>query len=120
MELIEVNNVDESDPIWSLVASQAQKSTMYFQLGALIVDKKGRVLGKGYNTSKTHPLGSKKDFKTMHAEISALYDCIKHKKDVKGSTVIVYRRGGRMSKPCSCCESTLKKFGVKKVIYSNK
>ena len=119
MELIQANSIDESDPIWAKAIQMSSLSPMKFKLGAVIVDKKGRILGKGYNSAKTHPLGSKADFKTLHAEIAALYDCLKHHREVRGSSIIVYRRGGRISKPCPCCEATLNRFGVKKIVYTN-
>lgn len=119
MELIEVTNVDESDPIWSLVVGQARKSTMKFKIGSALV-KRGRVLAVGNNSVKTHPrFGSKKDYMTMHAEGALLYNCKKLGIDPRGGTMIVYRKNGLNSKPCPSCQKLIEKAGIAKVIYTN-
>jgi deoxycytidylate deaminase len=119
MLLIESTSIDESDPIWAIAVSESSNSPMKFKLGAVVV-KRGKVLGFGYNNSKTHPkFGSKDNFKTMHAEGSALYCAKKLGNNVAGATMIVYRRNGLISKPCNSCEKMLKDAGIAKVIYTN-
>lgn len=117
--LVEVSEPSEDDPIWALAMSESSKSPMKFKLGAVII-KRGKLLGFGYNSSKTHPIfGSKDNYKTLHAEGAALYCAKKLGNDVKGATMIVYRKGGRMSKPCDHCQSIIEKAGIAKVIYTN-
>lgn len=119
MELVETDTIDESDPIWGLVMSQSRKSPMRFKLGAAII-KRGKLIGFGYNSRKTHPkFGTNDNFRTLHAEGSALYSCHLLGNDPAGATIIIYRKGGRMSKPCEHCMEMLAKAGIKKVIYTN-
>lgn len=119
MELIEVSSADESDPMWGLAKSMASKSPMYFKLGAVIF-KRGKLLGFGYNSMKTHPMfGSKLHYKTLHAEGDALYCAKKLGNKTQGATIIVYRRNNRNAKPCKYCQEMLRKAGIVKVIYTN-
>lgn len=119
MELIETSLVDESDPMWGLAKSMARKSPMYFKLGAVIF-RRGKLLGFGYNSSKTHPkFGSKEHYKTLHAEGDALYCAKKLGNDVEGATMIVYRMNNRNARPCKYCQELIKKAGILKVIYTN-
>lgn len=119
MEFIEIDPTEEPDPILALAIKESSKSPMKFKLGAVIV-KRGRVIGWGYNTKKTHPrYGSKDGYKTMHAEGNALYTCEKLGNNPSGSTMIVYRKGYRNSKPCPECLRLIEKAGIKKVVYSN-
>ena len=90
--------------------------------GAVIV-KGGRVLGTGYNKIRNHPINvSPEHVKTkcsIHAEESAIRDA---KYDVKGATIYVARvnKNGedRDSMPCPRCFNLIKKYGIKKVIYT--
>lgn len=119
MDLVEVNSVDETDPIWGLAMSMASKSRMKFKLGAVIF-RRGKLIGFGYNSYKTHPtFGSKEHYKTLHAEGDALYCAKKLGNDTEGATMIIYRVNNRNAKPCQYCQQMLKKAGIKKVIYTN-
>lgn len=119
MEFIETSDPDLSDPLWALAAKMSSKSLMKFKLGAIIV-KRGKILGWGNNQKKSHPIyGSKDCYKTMHAEGASLYTCKKLGNDPTGATMIVYRRGGRLSKPCLECQKLIAKHGITKVIYTN-
>jgi deoxycytidylate deaminase len=119
MEMIEVSDPVEDDLSWALAKTMSGKSLMKFKLGAVIV-KRGRILGFGYNKSKTHPhFGSKKHFKTLHSEGDALYCAKKLGNDVEGATMIVYRRGCMNSKPCEDCQKLIEASGITKVYYTN-
>jgi len=119
MEIVGVTSADESDPIWRFAKNESNKSPMKFKLGAVII-KRGRIIGFGYNSLKTHPkFGSKKHFKTLHAEGAAIYSCRKLGNDTTGATMIIYRKGCRNSKPCEECQKLIKTAGIKKVIYTN-
>ncbi len=119
MELVEISSPDESDPFMILAASEDSKSIMKFKIGAVIL-KRGRILGFGHNSTKTHPhFGSKKQYMTMHSEGAALYCAKKLGNDTKGATMIVYRRNGRLARPCESCQRLIEKAGIAKVIYTN-
>jgi deoxycytidylate deaminase len=119
MELIEIKSADETDVIWATLKGVADKSTMKFKIGSALV-KRGRILAVGNNSRKTHPkYGSKKEYMTLHAEGSVIYNANKLGIDTKGCTIIVYRRGGLNSKPCPSCQKLIEKAGITKVIYTN-
>ena len=90
------------------------------RVGAVILDKKGRVISSGFNKRKTHPLqvhyGSiKKPY--LHAEMSALVNARK-----KGHTIVVARitKNGDLglAKPCPVCAAAIADAGIKRVIYT--
>jgi deoxycytidylate deaminase len=89
--------------------------------------KKGMLLSVGENSyQKTNPLMAfhsklvgepEKQF--LHAECAALLRC----KDKKPHTIVVERYSpttGRMllAKPCIVCESMIKSYGIKRVVYT--
>lgn len=119
MELIEISNPDESDPIMAILRGVAMKSDLKFKVGACLI-KRGRILAVGNNKRKTHPFyGSKAGYMTLHAEGDLLYNCQKLGIDTKGATIIVYRKNGLNAKPCPACEKLIKKAGIKEVHYTN-
>lgn len=120
MQLIETTETCDPPLIWELLKKEAPLSNLKFKISCVITDKKGRVLGKSINSTKTHPKYGSKIYKTLHAETGALYNCLKRGIDVKGAIAYIYRVGGRCCKPCPCCERTLKFHGIKKIIYTNK
>lgn len=103
---------------FDLAKKLSHKSEHKFKLGAVIV-KGNRVMGIGYNSTKTHPK-AKTRFKTLHAEHDALLDTGLN--DVKGATAYVYRetKDGcpACAKPCPACQEIFKTAGIKKVYYS--
>lgn len=119
MQLVEVTNSEDPDPMWATLKGVADKSIMKFKIGAAIV-KRGRLLSIGHNSTKTHPkFGSKKNFMTLHAEGAAIYNANKLGIDVKGATIIIYRRNWLNSKPCESCQRLIEKAGIAKIIYTN-
>ncbi len=76
---------------------------------AAVVYRGGAVVSTGTNHDE------------VHAEVQALRKLWPDHR--RGTTVVSIRmtRGGRiaMAKPCPMCESYMKEWGVKKVIYSN-
>lgn len=116
--MIEATEEDLSDSSWALTALEAGKSRLKFKIGAAIVDKKGRILAVGHNSTKTHPhFGSKAPWKTMHAEGNVLYSCAKLGINPAGMTMIIYRKGG-LCKPCPDCQKLIERYKIKKVIYT--
>lgn len=96
----------------------AHKSIYKFRLGCVIV-KGNRILGTGFNSTKTHPR-SNDEFKTLHAETDALLSC--NIGAAKGAVAYVYRitKDGKpaMSKCCESCEKMLKDAGIKRIYYT--
>jgi len=100
-----------------IVSDLARKSCQKYKVGAIVL-LKGKIIGKGFNSRKSHPLlKNMYGFCSMHAECSALL-----KTDTKGDTIIVFRikkDGFGCSKPCHRCQRFIKDNGIKKVIYTN-
>ena len=120
MKLIPIENWSEIDPKHAAI-SCCSKSTAPFKLGAVICDKKGRVVAWGYNNSKkTHPAFGSGKYKFLHAESAAIYCSVRLGVDVKGMTLMVFREGSNLAKPCAGCQLLLKKYGIAKVYYSVK
>lgn len=105
---------------FELAKKLSEKSTYCHKLGAVITSKKGKILGIGFNTNKTHSRANT-PFKTVHAEFDAMLDA--DEDDLLNSVIYVYRqhRNGELalSKPCECCETLLKDAGVKTVHYTS-
>jgi len=78
-----------------------------------------KILGRGYNRkikgfNKVH---------TFHAETSAAFNAHdKFPREINGAYCLVIRinKRGKLtnSKPCDCCQKTLKAYGIKEVFYS--
>lgn|SRR5574343_4192 len=119
MELIPIKDWKKIDPD-GIAIEISKKSTLDFKLGAVILDKKGRVVAWGHNKFKTHTtLGSGK-FKMLHAETDCLYTAKKLNIDVSGMTMLVFRRNNCVSKPCKDCQDILRKHKIATVYYSFK
>lgn len=104
-------------------AVSAHPSGEKFKLAAVIIQKNCRIaVGINYRY-KTHPSCREFDpHKTVHAEINAIMRTV-NKDKLKGSTIVVYRQDNHgnsaMARPCDMCEKMLRKYGVKKMIYTN-
>lgn len=108
----------KTDRLLSLARQASAKSDHYkFRMGCVIA-KGNKVLGTGYNISRTHPKSPHK-FKTIHAEFMA---AINAGYDIEGATVYVFRQlkdgTPSMAKPCEDCWKFLLDCGVKEVVYS--
>ncbi len=106
------------------VAREASLKSDYpeHQLGAVLVDSKGRIYSASCNFKfKTHPLSSSTRFKTLHAEASAIL-AIRHKTDFSKLQLFVYREfaNGKLalSKPCEHCLTLIKNYGIKIIWYT--
>lgn len=106
-----------------LAADLADCSESKFRIGAVIADKKDRILGMGFNSLKTHPIfGSKPGYQTLHAEGAAMYSVSKMGNIdlLEGSIMYVYRHNHQMAKPCVHCQKLIANYGIKEVYYSEK
>lgn len=95
-------------------------------LHACVIVKGGSILSEGINTPNQnsyvirfapHPNCS------VHAETAALLQGRNRGVDLRGSKAYIVRLRKKdstiaMSRPCPFCQTTLKKFGIKKVNYS--
>jgi len=92
----------------------ARKSTCLHQHGAVIINKKGRVIASGYN----------KHSKYLHAEVDAvskIYN-FRNRQPFHEYTMIVVRYGPtklKMSKPCQRCQDFLADIGLSDIYYSD-
>lgn len=97
-----------------------------YRILAECLDKKGRVLSRGYNSyTKSHPLqkhfavlAEGNDLKTcLHAEIAAILRA----RDEEIHSIFVQRIEGDkygLAKPCPTCSLAIKTFGIKVVRYT--
>ena len=97
-----------------------------FNMGAVVLDKKGCVLNYGFNSYvKTHtrmlynPMYNCEQI-FVHAECDAIYG-VNYK--VEPHTIIVCRLNRRgeymIAKPCQGCYLEIKKANIKKIYYTN-
>ena len=109
--------------------SEAAKSIMRHRHGAVIVDKRGRVLATGWNQLKTHPrqkafslsLFQEYTREHLHAEVHAIINCERLRLMDKAHKIYVARLtavGTGLSRPCSICQEALDKTGIKLVEYT--
>lgn len=100
-----------------LALREAYQSQEQKRLGA-VVARRGKILGVGSNTRKTHPL-SRATYQTTHAEVAAIASA---KDSLQGATLYVVRilRDGSvaMSKPCPGCQALAESVGIKTIIYT--
>jgi deoxycytidylate deaminase len=95
------------------------KSQYKHQMGALIV-KKGKVMGLGFNSTKTHPRASN-PWKMIHAEMSAILNS--RMEDFTGCSIYIYRETptGKLgtSYPCKHCKRMIESLNFKDIHYTN-
>lgn len=100
-----------------------------FRLGALITIQ-GKIIAKGVNSSKTHPVQRKfnnnrdeaAEFTThpTHAEIAALNKA--KNIDLKKAQMFIYHIGPndkpKLARPCPACMDAIRTSGIKTIHYS--
>lgn len=120
------------------LAENASKNSDYKngknKIGSVIMYK-NKVLGVGYNASKTNPLQayynkyreetdnnrefvSEEHLPCVHAEMMALLNTRNMSIDWKKTSIFVYRKNGNC-RPCKACMKALKDRGIKDVYYYN-
>lgn len=97
-------------------------------IGAVITDRKGRILSAGCNSyNKTHPrqvyyaeMVGKQHKIYLHAELDAIIK-LNHVQE-KPYTIYIARVNKKgqpvCSKPCEICQMAIKDAGIKNVIYT--
>lgn len=95
----------------------AEKSDCKQQMGSCLVKDK-RVISTGYNRwfGLNKVLTKYGMLWSLHAEMSVLSNA--PYKAAYGGTIYVYRKGGKMAKPCVKCENILWKAGINRVVYT--
>lgn len=105
----------------------AMQSNQHYKLGCIII-KNGKVVCKNFNDKRSRLNG--KNFVCIHAEINCIHNLLKYEKNyrkLKNYSILVLRIGKddngniilRNAKPCKYCTDSIKKYGLKKIIYSN-
>lgn len=100
--------------------AEATKSPMLFRHGAVVVDKRGDIMGKGYNNyisaGRGIELGRRR---SIHAERAALMKLSAvERRDVVVIAVRVGEGGDlREGAPCKGCQSFMKRCGVRVCVY---
>lgn len=86
---------------------------------ACVIVRGGKIIGRGFNMSRTHPSSPQLGYKQIHAEFSAVLNA---DYDVKGGTAYIFRqrKDGKlaMSRPCVYCHQFLIEQGIHDIVYS--
>ncbi|MFH0912637.1 MAG: nucleoside deaminase [Patescibacteria group bacterium] len=101
--------MNQSEEYQKIVGELARRAFQKKEIpvGAIVVDKSGQIIGRGYNLSH-----SKKDV-TEHAEIRALKQAFKKRGDwrLDGCTLVVNLE------PCLMCLGAITNARIKEIIY---
>tara|TARA_B100001094_G_C18180758_1_gene800741 strand:- start:694 stop:1167 length:474 start_codon:yes stop_codon:yes gene_type:complete len=111
----------------NLAIDIALQSNQHYKLGCIII-KNGKIVCKHFNDKRSRING--KNFVCIHAEINCIHNLLKYEKNnrkLKNYSMLVIRIGKdddgnivfRNAKPCKYCTESIKKIGLKKIIYSN-
>lgn len=86
-----------------------------------VITYKGRLIGLGKNSMKSHPKSPDKWSKTIHAELAAILNSKQN--DFRGHEIYVFRRNKKgvisESKPCENCMGLIKSLKFAVVHYSS-
>lgn len=116
---------------------EAERSDHHkFRVGC-VLEYKGHIIGRGHNSSKTHPLQKEynrfREFnysnnytpESIHAEVAAICSVSYPVGiNVKWSKVRIYvcrvRKDGRTacSRPCKACMGCIKSLGIRKIFFT--
>jgi deoxycytidylate deaminase len=103
---------------YNLLKQLSEKSDHHRHKMSCVITRKGRVIGRGFNSISTSP-NSPHPWGCKHAEYNAF---INSGRDIKGATVYVFRENKNgvpsMARPCSSCFKFLVENGAKLIIYS--
>jgi deoxycytidylate deaminase len=88
------------------------------RLGAVVISSAGKILSRGCNSLKSHPLMG--PIKKTHAEIAALSKL--RLSEMMGATVYVARLNNNgkigLAKPCPICTRILREHGFKEARFT--
>jgi len=103
---------------------EADLSSVRQRIGCVITNKHGRIISKGHNMMKTHPMQKRYAVKAgneeaiyLHAEISALVKC---REDPHTIYISRRMRNGStgLAKPCPICQMAIEEAGIKNIVYT--
>jgi tRNA(Arg) A34 adenosine deaminase TadA len=87
-----------------------------------VVVRRGKVVGRGWNKSKTHPAATIYHSGHMHAELSAIVAT--NSDDLRGADLFVsrvYRDKSDtlgLSRPCEQCMSLIRNAGIRRIFFT--
>lgn len=103
---------------YSLLKKLSQRSDHHSHKMSCLVIRKGRIIGRGWNSMATHP-SSPHPWSCKHAEFNAFCDS---QRDIRGATVYVFRENKlgvpSNARPCPSCYKMLVEQGARIVIYT--
>lgn len=107
--------------VMEIAKKEALRSTMHYKHGAVIYRGKEIIsVGHNYDFGQTTLHGKY----SVHAEVDAIMNATKAKKDIKGATMVVIRIAWKRhnkyvnSKPCNNCTNYIIKNEIGTVFYS--
>jgi deoxycytidylate deaminase len=93
------------------------------RVGAVITDRRGRIISVGWNKRKTHPLQAKhaqahnEEQIFLHAEIAALVKCRQTPHTIYVGRIT--RKGSAvLARPCPICMDAIIEAGIKTICYT--
>jgi deoxycytidylate deaminase len=104
-------------------ANRANDFVRKYRHGAVIFNKRGTVLSKGFNCKRNIPALRKYGYNpeySLHSEANAILKA--DREDLVGSSILVVRTGATklcLSKPCEFCMNMIHEAGIKNVYYSD-
>ena len=116
---------NKEDTYVALACEQANKSNALYKHGCIAI-LNGKIIARGFNHARTRCRYNIIDNPcSCHAEMDVLKKCLKilSLKQLKKVTLCVVRMstGGHVvsSVPCYFCTKQIKKYNIKKIIYSD-
>jgi tRNA(Arg) A34 adenosine deaminase TadA len=108
-------------PPLSAAIVEASKSEHKHRVGAVVTDRGGRILGRGFNQIRGHRWSDLYEYpEQYHAETAALLNIRSSRR--KPHTIYIARinRGGllRLAKPCPHCFQIINTQNIKKIVYT--
>lgn len=128
--IVDIKSHPKLNRFISLAKSMSEISIFNkFRIGAVLV-MRGKVIARGYNSTKGHPLQKKYNElrvdmgENSHHPIHAEMDVLKQLKsvDLRGAEMYIYNLNTqgeqRMARPCAACMAAIKKHGIGIIHYS--
>lgn len=102
-----------------IAIKEALKSNCRYKHGAVIA-KGGCVITKGYNKKKEHPRWGGGHWNGVHAEADAIRKALSLGVDLSKCVLYIARHNKGISKPCPDCAKLIKKYNIKKVVFTKR
>ena len=125
---MDLNNLSNKELYYYNIAIDiALESEQHYKLGCVII-KNGQIICRNCNDKRSRING--KNFVCIHAEVNCIHNLLKYEKNqrkLKKYIIFVVRLGKdelgntilRNAKPCKYCTESIKKIGLKKILFSN-